>query len=210
MSSDTFIALDIPRLGTNSSRRIEEQAQARGHAAGYTDGLRAAQAEHAVRVAQYEAERAEAARVAAERVDRAVSLLSAAARALEQRTLPLLADAHGALAAAAADLAESILGVELADHERGARAAVDRALAGVDTRLVHSVRLNPDDLALLDDVWLRGDGLRHDGSIGGVTFSADPELQRGDAVTEFADGYLDARIETALERATIALLRENP
>jgi flagellar assembly protein FliH len=209
MSSDTFLSLNIPRLGNSSSRRIEEQAHAQGHAAGYIAGLRAAQSDHAERAAQYETEQAAAAQAAAERVDRAVALLSAAARAMNERTLPLLADAHGQLAAAAAELAESILGVELADHERSARAAVDRALAGVETRLVHCVRLNPADLALLDEFNLNGEHGRPGVSGADITFTADPELRRGDAVTEFADGYLDARIGSALERATIALRREN-
>lgn len=209
MSSDAFLALDIPRLGDTASRRIEEQARARGHAAGYTAGLRMAQSDHAERVARYESERAAAAQAAAEQLDRAVALLSAAARALNERTLPLLAESHGALAAAAAELAESILGIELADHERSARAALERALGGVDTRLVHAVRLHPDDLALLEELDLHGDRERQR-VVADITFIADPVLRRGDAVTEFADGYLDARIATALERATTALLRENP
>jgi flagellar assembly protein FliH len=207
MSSDTFLRLTIPRLGDSASRRMEEQARASGHAAGYTDGLRAAQAEHAVRVARYESERATADEHAAARVDHAVGVLSAAAEALNARTLPLLAEVHGALAAAAGDLAESILGVELADHEASARAALARALTGVDTRLVHTIRLHPDDLSLLAELTLQGD-LRLP-TTDGITFTPDPALQRGDAVTEFADGYVDARINTALERARAALLREN-
>jgi flagellar assembly protein FliH len=207
MSSDTFLRLSVPRLGDSASRRIEEQARSGGHAAGYTDGLRAAQADHAVRVARYEAERAAAEERAAARVDHAIAVLTAAAQALNERTLPLLADSHGALAAAASELAESILGVELADHETSARAALSRALTGVDARIVHTVRLHPDDLALLAELTIHGD--LHLPAADGINLTADPALQRGDAVTDFADGFLDARIGTALMRAKAALLREN-
>jgi flagellar assembly protein FliH len=205
--TDTFLRLNVPRLGDTVTQRIEEQARAGGHAAGYTDGLRAAQAEHAARVARYEAERAAAEERAAARVNHAVAVLTAAGQALHERTLPLLADSHGALAAAAAELAESILGVELADHDRSARAALSRALAGVDARTVHAVRLHPDDLALLAELTLHGD--LHLPAAEGINLTADPALRRGDAVTEFADGFLDARIGTALTRAKAALLREN-
>jgi flagellar assembly protein FliH len=34
----------------------------------------------------------------------------------------------------------------------------------------------------------------------GVELVADPQLARGDAVAELADGYLDARLSTALAR----------
>lgn len=204
MSTDAFLAMNIPRLRDSVSRRLEEQAQARGHAAGYTEGVRAAQADIDARAVRLEAEHAAAAELAAARVERTLALLGAAAQALHRRTVPLLADSHGALAAAAVELAEAILGYELADHEHSARAAVDRALADVDGPLVRTVRLNPDDLALLDDQALSGTATQT-----GVDFTADPSLARGDAVTEFADGYLDARIGSALARAKAALLGEN-
>ena len=44
------------------------------------------------------------------RVQQAVAALAAAARALEERAAPVLADGQNALAAAAIDLAEAILG----------------------------------------------------------------------------------------------------
>jgi flagellar assembly protein FliH len=39
----------------------------------------------------------------------------------------------------------------------------------------------------------------------GVALVADPTLAPGDAVSEFPGGYLDARIESAVERARCAL-----
>jgi flagellar assembly protein FliH len=201
MSSDAnFLAVNFPRLGDASSRLMEEQARARGHAAGYTDGLRAGKAEIEERLARVEAERETAAAEARAQLDRAVSVLTAAATALHVRTLPLLDEVHGALAAAATDLAGAVLGYELADGPRSARAALHRALDGIEAHQVRTVRLHPDDLALLDD---------DTRTRAGVEFTADASLERGDAVTEFPDGYLDARIGTALDRAKVALLEEN-
>jgi flagellar assembly protein FliH len=201
MSSDAFLAVSIPRLGTTSSARLEEQARSRGHAAGYTDGLRAAQVEVDRRMAELEDEHARALRVASDRTAAAVAVLQAAAHALNTRTLPVLAESHGALAAAAIELAEAILGYELGNEERTAHAAVARALDVTHLDDVRTVRLHPADLALLDD---------HARRNAGVIFTADPSLSRGDAVTEFPSGYLDARLSTALDRAKVALLAENP
>lgn len=201
MSSDTFLTMTIPRLGTSNSARLEEQARARGHAAGYTDGLRAAQVEVDRRMAQLEEQHAAALHAANDRTAAAVAILQAAAQSLNDRTLPVLAESHGALAAAAIELAEAILGYELGNEERAAHAAVTRALDVTHLDDVRTVRLHPADLALLDD---------HVRRSAGVTFTADSSLSRGDAITEFPSGYLDARLSTALDRAKVALLAENP
>ncbi|HEV7955652.1 MAG TPA: FliH/SctL family protein [Marisediminicola sp.] len=201
MSSDhEFTRLSFPRLPENAQKRVEELAQVRGHAAGYTAGLRAARreldermirirAEHDLAVAQVQAEG-----------ERAVQVLLCAAQALNDRSVPLLDEAHRALAAASVDLAEAIIGRELREAEDSARSALDRALRDVGTLLVHTIRMHPGDLAALDGADLAG---------AGVTFIPDPTLQPGDAITEFPDGYLDARISSALERASAALMREN-
>ncbi|NKX49982.1 hypothetical protein HER39_05200 [Arthrobacter deserti] len=130
------------------------------------------------------------------RVDQTVQALGMAVRALQQRAAPVLADAQDTLVAAAMELAEAILGWELADGERSARAALSRALAGVDASAVQTVRMNPADLTVLDPEVRRQAGVR---------FVPDSSLARGDAVTEFEDGYLDARIGSALARARAAL-----
>lgn len=201
MSTDAFLAMTIPRLGTSSSVRIEEQARARGHSAGYTDGLRAGQLEIERRMAELASEHAAAVQAANDRTAAAVAVMEAAARALNERTVPVLAESHGALARAAADLAGAILGYELGDEERSARAAIGRALDVTSLDEVRAVFLHPADLALL------GDEIR---DAAGIVFTADPTLARGDARTEFPHGYLDARLFAALDRATAALIAENP
>lgn len=196
MSSDAFVAMAVPRLGDRALALRQEKAAARGHAAGYADGLRAAQRELDARTARLDAEHGDALRRGDESIGRAVDILHRAARALDESALPLLAESYDTLAAAAIDLAEAIIGYELADGERSARAALDRALAAPNAEEARTVRLHPDDLAAL------GDDLR--GRLA-VALAPDPSLARGDAVAEFADGYLDARLSTALARAKAVL-----
>ncbi len=74
-----------------------------------------------------------------------------------------------------------------------------RALARADSTTVRVVRMNPVDLAGLDEDTIAATG---------VLFAPDDSLDRGDAVTEFEVGYLDARISTALARAKAAIAGE--
>jgi len=176
---------------------LRERAEARGHAAGYTAGLRLAERELEERRAELEAlhverlvrlEALSAARVAA---------LAAAARALDARVAPVAAEAEGTLVQLAVELAEAVLGRTLrTDPETGAEAALQRALGVVDPALVVSVRLHPDDVALLAGA--TGDS--------GPLLVADPSLARGDAEADLPVGHVDARLTTAAARLRTALL----
>lgn len=173
----------------------EAEGFTRGHAAGYAAGLRRADAELAARRAELDAEHAEAVEYGRAQVRAAVALLEGAAFALAERTAPVLDEAEAQLADAAVALAEAVIGHELSDAPTGARAALARALSGRDAHAVVAVRLNPADLALLDV------GARP----AGVVLEPDPTLGRGDAVSVYPDGELDARIGSALARARAAL-----
>ena len=76
----------------------------------------------------------------------------------------------------------------------GAVAALARVRAA-DVEPV-AVRLHPEDLRALGPDPELPEGAR---------LVADPSLSRGDAVADLPDGWLDARIGTALERARTAL-----
>lgn len=106
----------------------------------------------------------------------------------------MLASAAQTLQRAALELAEAVLGVELSDGATGAVAALARVAAAEVEPVV--VRLNPDDLRALGTDPQLPDGAR---------LVADASLGRGDAVAELPDGWLDARIGTALDRARAAL-----
>ena len=176
-----------------------DRARAAGYAAGYAGGAREAARVAAAEAAHGETLRAAAAQRRSVEHATAVAALTRATEAAAARTAPVLADAERALHAAALELATVVLGCELADGERSARTVLARVLDDPQVSGVHTVRLSPRDL----------DALRAAGGvpdIAGLELVADPTLAPGDAIGRHPDGYLDARITTALARARAALL----
>ena len=199
MPENDFSTLAFPLLVGGSSvgraddrAALERQWRARGHAAGYTEGLRAAAEEARLHQARLDAEHDDLMRSARLELAHALTVLQAAASALDRRTAPVLRDAEDSMLGIAMELAEAIVGHALADEAAAARFAVGR----IDAAVGHTVRLHPHDLALLEPAQL---------DRAGVTFVADAGLARGDAVSEFPDGYIDARIQSALDHAKAAL-----
>jgi flagellar assembly protein FliH len=200
------------RQAYGSTAVAEPTTRAAGYAAGYSAGY-AAGAREAARVAQAETERVrreravEAERNAARLAD-ALAVLANAARVAADRSAPVLAAAERTLQAAALELATAVLGVELADGATSARAALTRVLALDPEHEVHTVRLHPQDLAVLREALdAAGTGVQPAGlpDLTGVELVADPSLAPGDARGEFPEGYLDARVVAALGRARYAL-----
>jgi len=214
--TDTVVhRVAFPVLADPAGRERASSADVRGHAAGYTAGLRAAQAETDALRARLEAEHA--ARVTALQADtaRRIAVLDAATNAMLSTVAPVLADAEASVASAAVDLAEAIVGnvvrasrpahdATVADGPdgpgsqeariaSGAEATVRRALASVDRTVPVAVRLSPADAARVAGLDLP------------VPVVADGTLRDGDAVVDLPDGMLDARIATALDRARTAL-----
>lgn len=192
----------FPVLTHESQEQVETEAKSRGYSAGYAAGIRQAEKEMERRRAELEvalAAEISQARVAAERSAEAVGVLLGA---LEARTTPVVADSQDILAAAAIELAEAIIGHELSAGERSARSAISRALSRVDVATVTAVRMNPDDLNTLGEL----DALDDLSARPDLELVADPSLSRGDAIAELPDGWLDARITTALARAKRELL----
>jgi flagellar assembly protein FliH len=214
--TDTVVhRVAFPVLADSSGRERASSADVRGHAAGYTAGLRAAQADTDALRARLETEHA--ARITALQADtaRRIAVLDAATNAMLSTVAPVLADAEASVASAAVDLAEAIVGnvvrasrpahdVSVVDGPdgqgsreariaSGAEATVRRALASVDRTVPVAVRLSPADAARVAGLDLP------------VPVLADGALRDGDAVVDLPDGMLDARIATALDRARTAL-----
>jgi flagellar assembly protein FliH len=194
--TDTFTPLVPPTVRTEAFRQAEEEARSRGYATGYAEGARRAEAELANRRAELEADFAAETRHQQARVDAQVRVLAAATAAADERLAPVLAEADNALAAAALDLAEAVLGAELSDSDTSARAILARVIDGVPADTLTTVRVSPDELPLIQTAAA---------DLPGITFVADGTLSRGDAVAALPDGYLDARIGTAVSRARAAL-----
>ncbi|MBK4348684.1 FliH/SctL family protein [Lacisediminihabitans changchengi] len=191
-----FATLRFPSLRTEQQDEADLRARASGHAAGYAEGLRAANAELDELRARLQAEHDATIRHGQARLDRAIDILGAASAALAARAMPLVSEAQDVLAQNALALAEALLGIELATGDTSARAALTRALSTADAPLVTTIRLSPIDLSVLDDEII---------AAAGVPLIADPSLARGDAIAELPIGYLDARITAATARARAAI-----
>jgi flagellar assembly protein FliH len=193
MSTETtFAELTYPSLISVGSEDEAERARVRGHAAGYAAGRREAEAEMA-RVADRAAAERDALRSgAATALASALAALEAATARVSELAGLVLADSDTALAAAAIELAESILGRELADGENSSRVALARAFATIEPDTVLDVRVSPIDLAVLSASGIESSAVRLIG---------DPGLAQGDAVVHVPDGRIDARISSALDRA---------
>jgi flagellar assembly protein FliH len=198
MSPDpVFARITFPSLGVSEPSEDLDRARIRGHAAGYAAGLRAAAAEAEILAlaALAESEQREAASRNA--LSSALGALRSATEQAAAIRHPILAEADSALAAAAIDLAEAIIGRELDDTESSAKTAVRRAISVVAADDVLEVRLHPDDLTVISSDRTDTPGLQ---------LVADASLNRGDAVLTVPDGSVDARISTALARARTVLL----
>lgn len=199
LSTDTaYTELTYPSLRSPGQVKADTVAFAHGHTAGYTAGLRKATAEADARRLEMEAEHSAALLHAEARTDRALELLGGAVEAVNAAVLPVVTDAQDALVAAAMDLAETIIGVELGDGELSSRAALARALAVTPPAGSVTVRMHPTDLSVIGAGTLPA----------GVLLTADPTLARGDAVADYEHGHLNATIGSALARARTALLGE--
>ncbi|MCZ9882648.1 FliH/SctL family protein [Arthrobacter sp. B2a2-09] len=189
----------FPDIQPAARSRKEDRGYTQGHAAGYAAGIQAAAAEQQRLRGQLQAEHhamLDAGRLA---VAQGVRALEAAAAASLQRRGAVLEEAQDVLAASAMELAEAILGYELNKGGNTARAALARALGAVSGgETVTAVRLHPADLAALAAVDVV--------NVDGVELKADPALNPGDAIAEYPQGWLDARLSTALDRAKAALL----
>lgn len=175
---------------------VHAAAKTHGYAAGYAAGMRAAtEAARAQRErlqAQAQVSAAESAAV----LGRAVTALETAARAFEQRVAPVVETVETTLVAAGLELAETIVGTELLDGEHSAQAALSRVLTELDPAQVRRVRMHPGSVALLPE----GVAER-----AGVKIVPDAQLNPGDALADLPEGFLDARIATAMRRCHEAL-----
>lgn len=196
MSTDAFAPAIFPRLYGVDTEAEHHQARLRGYAEGHAEAFRIVTAEAKAAAAQDEARRADA-RVSAQRaLADAMSALGRAADALEDRARDLADIAERQISSRAVELAELILAEALADRELAATTALRRGLAAQQGAGDGKVHLSPTDLHTLT---------LHGTLPENITVVTDEALVSGDAVAVVADGFVDARIGAALERARRAL-----
>lgn len=176
-----------------AARQAAEEGRAAGYAAGYEEGRRVAAAEAAAEAD--EAERRRQAVEAGRRASaaRAVAALEEAARDLLAREAVALVEVQDALARAAVDLAEMLLGAELALTSSPGTEAIARALALLPGTAEVVVRMNPADVAALGDLSLLAPERT-------VQIVPDDTVAVGDCLADSAGRHVDARLGPALER----------
>lgn len=187
-----FSPYDFPAM---PSGRADERATMRGHAAGYAAGRQQVERELEALRAAIELDGTRRAQQGSAEVQSALDALARSAAEFRQRELPTLHAVETAIASAAIELAEAIVGHELSAADDSARAAVQRAVheaGGTGS----AIRLNPEDAAVI----AAGGGLST-----GLDLVADPSIRRGDAVVDVANGSIDARIANSIARAKAAL-----
>ena len=202
MSTDSGAApaparIVFPSLRANGPA-AEQAGYTEGHAAGYAAGVRAAAKEQRRWRDRMAAEQAASLAAGQQDLDRAVRALAVARTDFAHRNVQALQDAEEVLARTALELAEAVLGYELAEGTRTARAALARALSGNDAATVLAIRLHPVDIEVLSR---EGQELP-----AGLPLIADASLGRGDAKVEYQHGWFDASLRGALGRARAALL----
>jgi flagellar assembly protein FliH len=208
MSPDASAFRLVPLAQLPATGREHTQDRSAGYAAGYaagwSAGSRAAAAEAEALRSALASEHAAAEEARAVEVARSVAALVAAARGADARSLPVVDGLRGALVAAAVELAQAVLGRELAGGGSAAT-ALARALAAPADLGAQTVRVSAADHREIT-------ALVAAGSVelpAGMTVVADPRLGPGDAVSEHPTGYLDAQLATALDRARRALAEED-
>lgn len=193
----------FPVISTSAQTQALHAAKAsgftQGHVAGYAAGMHLAREEAQAARTMADAEHAAMMTAAEARHAAELNALRLAATALDQRTAPVLADAEMALFGHALELAEALLGQELSDGETSARAALARAFGLGGSEMPVSISMNAADVA-----FLAGAAMPH-----GVALTADPSINRGDAVAQYPHGFLDARLAGAVRRAKNALLGDS-
>lgn len=180
-----------------------ERSHAVGYAAGWAQGVAAAAVNERAALAAHEAA-AEAQRDQLRRAfDRALSALDDAAAQMRGRIVPTVDATADVLVAAAADLAEMLLGHELTDSQTRGRRALERALAAAPEHSDVVVSLHPLDLQLLEQAGVTGATVSSHGR--SVQMTGDGSLHPGDALAHFPGGQVDARISTAMARLRASL-----
>ncbi len=161
--------------------RIEKDAYARGHAAGVEESHTAA----------------------ADQISRVLQALIDATSLVQAHEQRWLGNIEENLAASAVSIARHLIQRELTMEPSVVTDLVTRSLQQFPMERQITVRLHPDDLAIVQEV------ISQHALVGtekrAIHWFADPHIVRGGCLVDGRERVLDGRIDTALERAYRAL-----
>lgn len=166
-------------------------ARAQGYASGWAEGRRAAERAALAEAEQYVVQRAAERAAEAAEHEQAVAALRLAAQRLDAATAKVCSAVETHAVEISLQLAEAVLGRELALAEQPAADAMRRALELMPSGTAVTVRLHPADRDGLDLAAFADHC---------VTVVADPTLRRGDALVETDVTVVDATVDAALAR----------
>jgi flagellar assembly protein FliH len=184
----------VPITYANRNATIEslESFRARAVRDGYEDGYEDGQAR-----ARAEAERERESLVM--RVEAAIASLEVAVRSAQELDAARRAELQSTASHLAFTLLEELLARELALSSNPGRDAITRTLALDQGTEPATVRINPRDLAVLDDFSDLARGRQ-------LTVVADTSVEPGGALIEIGRSTLDGQLRTALERVREVLV----
>ena len=195
------IDTDISRIRTRSYRdlvvdpEVVQSATDDGYRVGYQAGFDAALEDAAAAIDSREQQRANS-------LNAVLETLSIAAMRIEADHHEIVEEMQRQVIALAVEIAETLVGHEIAVATNAGLDALTRALQLAPTAQVVTAQLHPDDFATLaaSHEWERF-------AAQGVSILANATLQRGDCIVDADATRIDARIAPALERVreTIAL-----
>ena len=198
----------LSRADSDAAELVRAGARAEGYAVGWAEGLRAGSARAQAQAAAAAAERLLEREAEAASVRSALRALAEAAAGLEARAVAPAAALEGHLLAAAVELAEALLGRELAvAGGAGGLDALRRALSLAPAGRPVTARLNPADAAVVRAALARLAADERDELLGGreVRVLADVAVEPAGCVAECDATRIDARLSTALGRVREAL-----
>ena len=165
------------------SPELIESARQEGYAAGFEEGYGAGYT-HGI----------DDARRHVELLGQLVERLGREADALAARETTARAELEDQVVAVAMQIAEVIVGHELAQPDARGRDAIARALALAPAHGDVTARLHPADIAVLGDAADLAPGRV-------LAIVPDPSLTPGDCIIDVASCRIDARVSAAVERA---------
>jgi flagellar assembly protein FliH len=176
------------------SAEVRQAARAEGYAVGWAEGRRAAEEAAILEATAAATARAEEAARSRAALASALEALGAAADTLEARAVVPAGDLGDAIVTGAFELAQTLLGRELALAADPGLDAIRRALVLLPENRPVTARLNPDDASVCRE------GIAEAALGRDVLIVADPTVEPGGAIVDCDSSRVDAQLGPALER----------
>lgn len=191
----------IAALEKEAQDKAYQEGLAKGEKAGFTKGETEGKAASAAEIKKaVEAERSSFQKNTAP----VATMLEQLANAINEQRQIIIAQAEGDLLLLAIDLAKRLVGRELSLDREAIRPIANEAIGLVTDRSSILVRVNPDDLKVMEDDLPSLKNYFPD--LGAVHLEADPSVERGGIIAATREAEVDMRLATRLAAFEEAIL----